>query len=155
MAHLAEWQCSRPESLQALGEALGRLAPAGVCVGLLGDLGAGKTTFTQGVGIGLGVAAEITSPTFALMVEYEAACPLVHVDAYRLRPGEAEGIGLEETLEDWSGLAIVEWADLVAEALPAACVFVQITIVPTGRLVKAWATTDRMISVLERWEERA
>ena len=85
MNQLVEWHCPSPESVQALGRALGEVCPFVVCVAL-GDLGAGKTTFTQGLGSGLGIHEDITSPTFALMVEYEADCSLLHVDAYRLAP---------------------------------------------------------------------
>jgi tRNA threonylcarbamoyladenosine biosynthesis protein TsaE len=155
MTELAEWKCGTPDALQALARALGTLHPRGVCIGLLGDLGAGKTTFTQGLGQGLGIGAEITSPTFALMVEYEAGCPLLHVDAYRLSPGESAGIGLEEALEDWPGVAVVEWADLVAEDLPIDCLFIRLTIEPDTRRVEAWTTSERLKPVLRRWRGEA
>ena len=154
MNQLVEWHCPSPESVQALGRALGELRPSGVCIALLGDLGAGKTTFTQGIGSGLGIHEDITSPTFALMVEYEADCPLQHVDAYRLSPGESESIGLEESLETWTGLSVVEWAALVPDALPAQCLFVQLTIVPDGRRVQAWASTSAMVALLNQWRAR-
>ena len=147
-----EWWCESPDDLQRLGHALGALQPMGVCIALLGDLGAGKTTFTQGLGLALGVSEEVTSPTFALMVEYDAPCPLVHVDAYRLAPGESEGIGLEETLEAWPGVAVVEWADLVLSDLPESCIFVRISIHDEGRLVEAWSAVGALDSWLRRWK---
>ncbi len=139
------------EALQDLGRSLGRLQPEGLCLGLVGDLGAGKTTFTQGLGEGLGVQSDITSPTFGLMVEHEADCPLLHVDAYRLAPGEAEGIGLEETLEDWPGLSVVEWADLVMDELPVHTMFLRIRIVPGGRTVEVEGSSGRWEPILQRW----
>ena len=147
------WTAHSPdaEHLRALGHALGALRPAGTCVALLGDLGAGKTTLTQGLGEGLGVANDVTSPTFGLMVEHEAPCPLLHVDAYRLGPGEAAGIGLEESLETWSGVAVVEWADLVVEQLPERCVFVRLSHADEGRTVQAWASTPALHPLLARW----
>ena len=154
MNQLVEWHCPSPESVRALGRALGEVRPLGACVALLGDLGAGKTTFTQGLGSGLGIQEDITSPTFALMVEYEARCSLLHVDAYRLAPGESESIGLEEALEAWEGISVVEWAALVPDALPAECLFVQITIVPDGRQVQAWASTSTMMALLNQWRAR-
>lgn len=129
-----------PAALQSLGEALGRVEPSGACVALLGDLGAGKTTLTQGIGRGLGIESGVLSPTFGLMAEHPAACPLLHVDAYRLRPGEADGIGLEEVLERWPGVAVVEWADLVVEHLPAEVVFVRLELHASGRRMQVWST---------------
>jgi len=155
MAELAQWECPTPSALQELGSALGALDLRGVCIGLLGDLGAGKTTFTQGLGHGLGVDAEITSPTFALMVEYDGRCPLLHVDAYRLSPGESAGIGLEEALENWPGVAVVEWAELVSGDLPIDCLFIKITIEPGARRVQAWTTAEALKPLLQDWRAAA
>ncbi|MDO5684127.1 MAG: tRNA (adenosine(37)-N6)-threonylcarbamoyltransferase complex ATPase subunit type 1 TsaE, partial [Propionibacteriaceae bacterium] len=82
------------EAMQALGARLGRLVRAGDVVILTGDLGAGKTTLTQGIGVGLGIAEAITSPTFVLSRIHRGgagAADLVHVDAYRLRGDEGDG----------------------------------------------------------------
>jgi len=147
------WTLHSPtaQHLHGVGAALGALAPSGVCLALLGDLGAGKTTLTQGIGAGLGLDGPVTSPTFGLMVEHDGPCPLLHVDAYRLAPGEAEGIGLEETLEGWPGLAVVEWADLVVQLLPADCVLVRIQHAARGRAVQVWASSDVGWAVVDRW----
>lgn len=149
------WTVHSPDSehMRWLGEALGQLGPRGVCLALLGDLGAGKTTLSQGIGAGLGLTSAVTSPTFGLMVEHPGPCPLLHVDAYRLRPGEAEGIGLEEALEEWVGLAVVEWADLVVALLPHECVFVRVSHADPGRTVQVWATTPHALEVVRRWHE--
>ena len=80
----------------ALGRALGRVVSKPALVSLVGDLGAGKTTFAQGVGVGLELVSAVVSPTFILMAEHpDGRLPLLHGDAYRLKPGEAETIGLD------------------------------------------------------------
>src|SRR4051795_12878414 len=82
-------------AMQALGERLARLLRPGDLVLLTGDLGAGKTTLTQGIGVGLGVRGPVTSPTFVIARVHPSQVggpPLVHVDAYRLRAtGGVEG----------------------------------------------------------------
>jgi tRNA threonylcarbamoyladenosine biosynthesis protein TsaE len=104
---------------QAIAAEVARLAAAGDLVVLGGDLGAGKTTFTQGFGAALGVDEPITSPTFVLMRTYEGALPIVHMDVYRLEHlQEAVDLGLAEILDD-GAVALVEWGDLVAAVLPA------------------------------------
>ena len=69
-------------------------------------------------------------------------------------PRESESIGLEESLEAWPGISVVEWAALVPDALPAQCLFVQLTIVPDGRQVQAWASTSTMVALLNQWRAR-
>lgn len=93
-------------------------APAPLAVALCGEIGAGKTSFCQGVGEGLGCAEALTSPTFALVHEIDGDLPLLHADLYRLDPGELLHIGFEEQLEGWPGLALVEWADRAPDVLP-------------------------------------
>jgi tRNA threonylcarbamoyladenosine biosynthesis protein TsaE len=105
---------------QAIAAEVARLAAAGDLIVLGGDLGAGKTTFTQGFGAALGVDEPITSPTFVLMRTYEGSgLPIVHMDVYRLEHlQEAVDLGLAEILDD-GAVALVEWGDLVAAVLPA------------------------------------
>jgi len=111
----------------ALGQRLGALVEGGVVIALHGDLGAGKTTFTQGLARGMGVNVVVTSPTFTLVNEYTAptGLTLVHVDSYRLGEAasesmlEAKTFGLEELLDDADTVAVIEWAERVAELLPA------------------------------------
>ena len=103
-----------------LGRALARVAAADTVIGLVGPLGAGKTRFARGFAEALGVdPAEVTSPTYTLIHEYEGRLPVFHFDAYRLG-GEAvfEALGVCDYWEA-GGVCLVEWADRVAGALPA------------------------------------
>ncbi len=106
-----------PEETRLLGEVLAELAGEGALFALGGDLGAGKTVFTQGVARALGVADIVTSPTFTLVNEYSGKCPLYHVDLYRVEgPLDVWDLGLEDYLEG-HGVVVVEWADKAGELL--------------------------------------
>lgn len=115
-----------PERTEALGAELAALAKPGLVVGLIGDLGAGKTQFVKGFARALGVADRIHSPTFTLVNEYRSGrLPLYHLDLYRLETAEQiHGAGLEEYLPPGDGVAIVEWFDRLGESvrLPVLCV---------------------------------
>ena len=109
-----------PEETTALAERLGAAAEAGTVLCLVGDLGAGKTLFTQGFAKGLGVTGEVTSPTFALMNQYRGRLPVTHFDLYRLeKEEELDDIGFYEYAEDGRGVVLIEWADKFPDALPA------------------------------------
>lgn len=108
-----------PERTRAVGERLGRALRAGDLVVLTGDLGAGKTTLTQGIGDGLGVRGPVTSPTFVIARVHPTLVdgpPLVHVDAYRLG-GSAELDDLDLDTDLASSVTVVEWGEGLAEAL--------------------------------------
>jgi tRNA threonylcarbamoyladenosine biosynthesis protein TsaE len=116
---------------QAVGEALAAAIRPGQVIALRGDLGAGKTTFVQGLARGLGVRSRVSSPTFVLVNEYTGAhgVRLAHVDTYRLGAStrdEAEGMGLTELLEDAGAIVAIEWADRVQELLPVDYVLVEL-----------------------------
>lgn len=85
---------------------------------LTGDLGAGKTTFTKGIGEALGIKEEINSPTFNILKCYfHSPMNLYHIDAYRLEdvPSENKNIGLEEVIEDTLGITVIEWPMFISE----------------------------------------
>lgn len=107
---------------RALGARLGRLLARGDVIALSGDLGAGKTTFVQGLARGLGITAPITSPTFILVNRYRtpAGHQLQHADCYRLKdaPLEMWDLGLEDLLAG-DDIVVIEWADRIPGLLPA------------------------------------
>lgn len=108
-----------PEETFALGEKLGREAKAGDVYTLIGDLGVGKTVFTQGVARGLGIEEPVSSPTFTIVQVYEEGrLPFYHFDVYRIGDvEEMEEIGYEDCFYG-GGVSFIEWADLVREIIP-------------------------------------
>jgi len=119
-----------PEEMQALASRLAPLLRAGDLLVLSGDLGAGKTTFTQGLGEALGVRGPITSPTFVLARTHPSLVggpPLVHVDAYRLGDlSEIDDLDLDSTTD--SAVTVVEWGDGMAEQLTDSWLHVKIEV---------------------------
>ena len=111
---------TRPEETVALGCRLAAVARAGDVWALVGDLGAGKTHFVQGVVTGIEAAGPATSPTFALVHEYVGGrLPVFHLDFYRLDDAsEALALGWEEYIDEGGGLTLVEWADKFPDLLP-------------------------------------
>ena len=107
------------EETFALGERIGREATPGQVYTLLGDLGVGKTVFTQGVAKGLGIEEPICSPTFTIVQVYEEGrMPFYHFDVYRIGDvEEMEEIGYEDCFYG-EGLCLIEWANLIEEILP-------------------------------------
>lgn len=102
-----------PEETLALGEELGRKAGPGLVVGLIGDLGAGKTQLIKGVARGLGVQGRVHSPTFTLVNHYAGGrMPCYHLDLYRLETvPEIASAGLEEYFTQTDGVSLIEWFD--------------------------------------------
>lgn len=95
----------------------------GEVIGLVGDLGAGKTVFAKGLAAGLGVKQKILSPTFVLMRVYpvnnKSIKTFVHIDAYRLKtPADLEAIGAKDYFNDPAAVVLIEWADRVKKILP-------------------------------------
>lgn len=107
------------EHTRNFGLCLGQLAQAGDIYTLAGPLGAGKTTLTQAIGVGIGLPEQcyITSPTFSLMQEYLGRLPLYHMDLYRLSSDELYDLGFEEYLYG-EGLTVIEWPDRLGELMP-------------------------------------
>ena len=111
-----EVRWSSLEQTQDFGRRLGALLRGGDVLVLTGDLGAGKTTLTQGLGEGLGVRGAVTSPTFVISRIHPGPLPLVHVDAYRLGGlEELDDLDLDVSLDE--SVTVVEWGGGIAEAL--------------------------------------
>ena len=107
------------EDLNRFGEALGRDLRAPAVIGLSGDLGTGKTTMVQAICRGLGARALATSPTYALVHQYDGGgAPVYHVDCYRLRaPDEARDLGFEDMLRE-RAIILVEWPERAGAWVP-------------------------------------
>ena len=103
------------EETIALGNRLGLLLQPNMLLTLSGDLGAGKTTFTKGIGQGLGITKVINSPTFTILKQYQGRLNLSHFDAYRLE-GQDDDLGFEEI--DSDDVCVVEWANFIEDILP-------------------------------------
>ena len=116
-----------PEETQAVGARLGARLRAGDVVACIGELGAGKTCFLQGLARGLGVETDVTSPTFVLVNRYRGRLPVYHVDAYRTASlTELVDLGLQEMLHG-DGVTVIEWADKLLPLLPPSTITVTIT----------------------------
>ena len=104
------------EETIALGNRLGLLLQPNMLLTLSGDLGGGKTTFTKGIGQGLGITKVINSPTFTILKQYQGRLNLSHFDAYRLE-GQDDDLGFEEIF-DSDDVCVVEWANFIEDILP-------------------------------------
>ncbi|HET9312199.1 MAG TPA: tRNA (adenosine(37)-N6)-threonylcarbamoyltransferase complex ATPase subunit type 1 TsaE [Actinomycetota bacterium] len=146
-----EVRTSAAEETRELGEAIAALLRPRDALILTGELGAGKTTFAQGVARGLGIEENISSPTFTLVKEYTGILDLAHVDVYRLdRMQDVVDLGLEE-LGHGDALLLVEWGDTVEELLPEERLRVELT---TGPGQEDDARTIVVTAVGEGWAER-
>ena len=113
---MKEYETYSPGETYRIGRELGKEAKPGQVYTLTGDLGVGKTVFTQGFADGLGVREQVNSPTFTLLQIYESGrLPLYHFDVYRIGdPEEMYEVGWEDYV--WSdGVCLIEWADLIGE----------------------------------------
>lgn len=103
----------------------------GMTILLEGNLGAGKTTFTKGIGEGLGIERIIKSPTYTIIREYQdGVYPLYHIDLYRLAETEVIELGLDEYFEG-QGLSVVEWASVSPDDLPAERLEITLSVDPS------------------------
>ena len=106
------------DETREFGEAIGRVLRGSEVILLTGQLGAGKTTLTQGVALGLGVEGYTKSPSFVLLNEYQGRVPLYHLDLFRIEtPEEVWDLGIDEYL-DGPGVIAIEWADRARKAFP-------------------------------------
>ena len=121
------YESPSPAETQRIGEALGKQLKPGDVVATIGELGAGKTCFLQGLMRGLGVTETVTSPTFVLINQYRGRLLVYHLDAYRTESlTELLDLGLEEFLYG-DGVTVVEWADKLLPLLPPHAIVVRIS----------------------------
>lgn len=145
------------EETERLGQALGRCLEPGDVIGLVGELGAGKTAFVRGVAKGANVPAgmPVNSPTFTIMNLYDAPdLGICHLDLYRL-PGmeEWEGVGVPELLRSGRAL-LVEWADRFPEHLPPETVWVTLNLISEHeRSVELRGHSQAAVELMKQWCE--
>ena len=143
------------QEMQHLGAVIAQTAQAHDLLLLNGDLGAGKTTLTQGIGRELGIKRPVKSPTFTIVREYpEARLPLFHMDFYRLENDDLSSIDLSAYMAE-PGLVVIEWPEIVQEQLPEE--YLQIII---KRVDDSWNSTKRVVEFVpkgrrnEQWAEK-
>lgn len=143
-----------PEETFLIGKIVGENLDGGDVVALIGELGTGKTCFTQGVARGIGIpeSYKITSPTFTIMNEYMGALILYHFDLYRLHGREdMDDIGYDEYFFG-KGVSVIEWADKIKNILPDESLFISFTyidedvrdIIITGKKNKVTQVLDAL-----------
>lgn len=140
-----------------LAQALADLLLPGAVLALDGDLGAGKTTFSQALAYALGVKDVVNSPTFTIIKEYEGRLPFYHMDVYRISEAEADELGLDDYFYG-SGVTVVEWASRIPGLLPAEYLSIYIetqdiyertlSLVPHGSRYEQWCSTLKENGVL-------
>lgn len=124
-----------------IAQKFAQILKGGEVIGLIGELGAGKTTFTKAIAKALGINKNLTSPTFVLMKIYKAdnnsIKNLAHIDAYRLKTaGDLLAIGAEEYLGRPDTITIIEWADRIKNLLPKKTKLIEITTQEKNRTIK-------------------
>jgi tRNA threonylcarbamoyladenosine biosynthesis protein TsaE len=138
-----------------VGQETGRLLLEGDVIGLVGELGSGKTWLTKGIALGLGVNPKtiVTSPSFTLVNEYEGRVSLFHIDVYRLGSlDEVLSAGIEETIHSGQ-VAVLEWADRWPEILPEHTLMVRLLIVDDHRrTIILSGRQARAIEIIEQLE---
>jgi len=136
-----------PEAMRAFGRLFASRLGRGDVVLLHGDLGAGKTTLTQGIAAGLGAREPVQSPTFSIVAEHDGvdargrAVRLYHLDLYRLDdPGDLEALGYEQYLDPTEGISIIEWPERAGAWLPDRFWLLRITHSANGgrRIERSW-----------------
>ena len=154
MEHIGSHLSSDPEETVEIGRMLGLMLCPGHVVGLVGELGAGKTCFVQGVSRGLEVDPRVyvSSPTFTLVNEYPGRLTLYHIDLYRLSdPDELVEIGLDEYYRS-DGACLVEWFDRFPHDTPPHYLELRFEVLgDTQRRLDVWATGEQHAALGRRW----
>ena len=143
-----------PGDTFALGRRLGAIIPFGTTLSIEGRLGAGKTAMVKGIAAGLGIEAEILSPTFILVEEYRGGvAPLFHYDLYRLEElGEVERIGMFDAV-DGKNIVVVEWGDRLPEGTMKFDMKISIRITGRDERNIEISAAPAIMDALEGWEE--
>jgi tRNA threonylcarbamoyladenosine biosynthesis protein TsaE len=148
-----EIRTATAEDTRAAGRALAPLLRPGDALALTGELGAGKTTFVQGLAAGLGFDGHVVSPTFTLVREYEGRMRIHHVDVYRLeRMQDVLDLALDEAVAE-GGVLLVEWGDAVEGLLPPEHLVVTLTTVPADDETRTIVIEGVGGSWRLRWEQ--
>ena len=150
---MMQFICKSKDETQELGRLIAKFSFVGEVITLKGQLGAGKTTFSQGFAGGLGIKGVINSPTFNIVKCYfDSMIPLYHIDAYRLEDLHQD-LGLEEYIEG-DGVCLVEWAEFILEVIPDELLKINIEILENEeRLVTIDAFGDKYIELLKKVKE--
>ncbi len=152
---ILEIRLNNLEETEEFGTKLGKILKSGDIICLNGDLGAGKTTLTKSIGLGLDVKEYITSPTFTLINQYRGRLPVYHFDVYRLENAdELYDLGFDEYFYG-NGVCIIEWADKIENLLPKERLVLDIK---KGkdideRVINITAYGNRYIELLKEMEE--
>jgi len=121
------------DELAVWGRGLGASFRGGECLELIGDVGAGKTTLTKAVAVGMGVDEDVQSPTFTLSRIYDTpTLSLHHYDFYRLSEAGVMSYELAESLADPKAVTVIEWAETVASVLPDERIIIRLAYTPDG-----------------------
>jgi len=144
-----------PYQTQQIGTSIGELAQAGDLILLVGDLGAGKTCLTQGIGWGTGFEGYTTSPSFVLVREYQGKIPLYHIDLYRLdNIEEIAELGIDDYLCG-EGICVIEWADKALDYFPADHLFIRLDYMGNNeRQLSFKASGNRYAELMEQLKQK-
>ncbi len=124
-----------PEETQEIGKKIGEKLLGGEILALQGSLAAGKTVFTKGIALALGIDENVTSPTFCLISEYQGRLKLFHLDVYRLSGTEEfEDLGTDDFMYG-NAVTVIEWSEKIMEILPKSTIVIKIEAKENGERV--------------------
>ena len=143
-------ETASPEATEALGARFAAALATGDVIGLIGPLGSGKTRFVTGLARGTAATGRVRSPTFTLVNEYTGRPTLVHLDLYRVDPGEVAGLGLDELIE--RGAMVVEWAERLPVRWRDQALEIEFRVMgDSRRALVATAQSGRPLELLRAW----